>query len=247
MTGILHYHYACNGKHRYWSNETKHNKSVHTEPRVARLFGIRAVCRDPVIANVMRPQHPMSPKHDPHPDNAVGEFYVECDSCISCEAPYHEAPNLMGRPGSSESNYGCFFRRQPSTPEEIEHACDAVMVSCVEAVRYSGTDRSILQRLYDRGAYSSADVERSDSESRVCDFVKRVYHKAAKHGIQWAYTCQDTKDHAIVACCFGPYRHTLGVFRLDKQTNAIDNVRNDTEFRPTFDHFKRPWKGLWRW
>src|SRR5262245_21664454 len=105
----------------------------------------------------------MSPQR-PHPDNAPGDFYVECDCCISCEAPYAEAPDLMGRPGSSPRNRGCYFRRQPTSPEEITRACDAVQISCVEAVHYKGSDRNILAELYQRGAYSSCDASPSVDE-----------------------------------------------------------------------------------
>lgn len=182
-----------------------------------------------------------------HPENAPGDFYVECDSCIACEAPYYEAPELMGRPGSGETNHGCFFRRQPSTPDEIESACNAIMVSCVEAVRYAGEDRKILQRLYELGAYSSVDVEHTALESQVCDFVRRIYRRAAKQGVHWVYTIRETENHAIVACCFGPYRHTLVVLQVDKDTNSIDIIHDDREFRPLHDHFKRPGKSIWKW
>jgi len=41
----------------------------------------------------------------------------------------------------------CYFRRQPETPIELEHAIQAVAVSCCAAVQYDGEDEAILARL----------------------------------------------------------------------------------------------------
>ena len=183
-----------------------------------------------------------------HPDNAAGDFYVECDSCVSCEAPYHEAPDLMGRPGSSANNYGCFFRKQPSSPEEIDRACSAVMVSCVEAVRYAGNHPQILRKLYDHGAYSSCDVAPTDLERRVVQHVKEHYSLANQHGVHWTYIREESTDRVLVACCYGPYQHTLGIFTVDKATRQINIIQDDAEFRPArFDNYKRPKQGRWSW
>lgn len=69
-----------------------------------------------------------------YPLNVAGPFYVENGCCICCEAPLHEAPDLMAM-----DNSHCFFKKQPSTPEELERAISAMHVSCVEALRYPGT------------------------------------------------------------------------------------------------------------
>lgn len=192
----------------------------------------------------MSPQY--SP-HPPHPDNAIGDFYVERDSCVSCEAPHAEAPDLMGLPGSSARDCGCYFRRQPSTPEEVERACDAVMVSCVEAVRYAGNDRNILSKLYQRGAYSSCDVSPSDLEQVVIDHVRNTYRQAAASGVHWTFICDDLPTNSIIACCYGPGRPTLGVFVVDKSTKSVAIVVDDRQYRPHFDHFRHPRWRLSRW
>ena len=189
----------------------------------------------------------MSQSADRHPDNANGDFYVECDSCISCEAPYREAPDLMGRPGSSANNYGCFFRKQPSTADELDRACSAVMVSCVEAVRYTGNDPEVLRTLYDHGAYSSCDVDSTDVERKVTQHVKENYRAARRYGVHWTFVCDESPGRLLVACCYGPYRHTLGVFAFDKTTRQIGLIRDDADYRPRFDNFKRPKKNLWWW
>lgn len=182
----------------------------------------------------------MSRSADRHPDNATGDFYVECDACISCEAPYFEAPDLMGRPASSPNNYGCFFWRQPSTPEETARACEAVAVSCVEAVRYSGKDPKILRTLYDRSAFASCDIEPTHLERQIIQHVKDNYRISQTHGVHWTYVRSDLRERTLVACCYGPYKHTLGLFAYDKATQQITIIHDDAGYRPKIDDFKRP-------
>ena len=74
------------------------------------------------------------------PKNASGPFYVENGMCITCMAPQHEAPDLMG---FDEEAHHCYFMRQPSTPEELGRAVRAVWVSCCGAVQYAGNDPTI--------------------------------------------------------------------------------------------------------
>ena len=90
----------------------------------------------------------------PHPHNAPGPFYSENEGCIACGAPNAEAPDLMKwyeEPTATGLYSHCIFRRQPETPEEVEQAIRAMNVSCVENLRYRGTDPAILKRLDDMG------------------------------------------------------------------------------------------------
>jgi hypothetical protein len=57
-----------------------------------------------------------------------------------------------------ENIYHCYFRRQPSTPRELEQAVQAVCVSCCGAVRYAGTDQGILNRFIEVGYTEGCDV-----------------------------------------------------------------------------------------
>ena len=65
--------------------------------------------------------------------------------CLQCEAPEHEAPDLLAE--LNDDNMNTYFVRQPSTPDEIDRACSAVGVCCVWALRYGGCDRDIIRRL----------------------------------------------------------------------------------------------------
>ena len=91
--------------------------------------------------------------HERTPLNAEGDFYVEKDMCLFCMAPEYEAPELMGY----EAGVGCYFKRQPSTPEETEHAIEAVRCSCIAALRYGGNDPAILTRLIVCGSAAECD------------------------------------------------------------------------------------------
>ena len=89
-----------------------------------------------------------------HPLNAEGEFFVEYDMCLACDAPYSKAPDLM----DYDENIHCYFKRQPETEEEVEQAINAVCVSCIEAVLYLGDDPKILKKLKESNLERYADV-----------------------------------------------------------------------------------------
>jgi hypothetical protein len=78
------------------------------------------------------------------PLNVPGPFYTLGD-CLACEIPECEAPELLAP--LKDGNYITYFVRQPETEQEIENACRAILVCCVEDLRYGGTDKSIILRL----------------------------------------------------------------------------------------------------
>ncbi|MBX3257457.1 MAG: ferredoxin [Chitinophagaceae bacterium] len=90
-----------------------------------------------------------------YPENSKGDFYVEDGVCTSCGAPEAEAPDLIEH---SKFEYGhCYFKKQPETDDEIERAINAIAVSCISGLRYSGTDEKILKRLYEIGEGEQCD------------------------------------------------------------------------------------------
>ncbi|MBC7932490.1 MAG: ferredoxin [Rubrivivax sp.] len=96
------------------------------------------------------------------PPNVEGDFYVEKDTCLACMAPEHEAPELIGY----DEKDGCYFRRQPATPEELTHAVEAVWVSCVAALRYAGSDSNVLSSLHAKNCGEQCDVLKGKARSR---------------------------------------------------------------------------------
>lgn len=91
------------------------------------------------------------------PKNAPGPFYVEDDVCLACEAPHAEAPDLMAH-DDGKGGYHCYFKKQPSTAEEVERAVWACSVSCIGAVRYAGDDPVILEQFRKLSSENACDV-----------------------------------------------------------------------------------------
>lgn len=77
-----------------------------------------------------------------YPENAPGPFYVEADMCILCGAPAAVAPDLV-----AINERHCYFKKQPSTSVELEHAIAAIKSCCCGAYRYAGVDGEVIARL----------------------------------------------------------------------------------------------------
>jgi len=82
-----------------------------------------------------------------------GDFYIRNGECITCGAPQAEAPDIIehGLDGH------CYFKKQPQTETELDQAINAMMVSCISALRYGGTEEKILKRLYEDGMADLCD------------------------------------------------------------------------------------------
>jgi hypothetical protein len=78
-------------------------------------------------------------------ENAPGDFYVEAGSCTRCCLVHGEAPDLLNDP--QQPFQECYFRRQPQTPAEIDQAISAISVSEMSALRYGGSDPTIIEKL----------------------------------------------------------------------------------------------------
>src|SRR5438045_539957 len=90
------------------------------------------------------------------PKNVAGPFYTLggqypdgtwCGECLSCRVPEAEAPDLLAPFDDNNPDSETYFVRQPQTEEEIERACKAAEVCCVDAIRYGGKDPKIIKRL----------------------------------------------------------------------------------------------------
>jgi hypothetical protein len=96
-----------------------------------------------------------------YPENVKGDFYVENQVCITCGAPEAEAPDLIEH---SKLEYGhCYFKKQPTTADELDRAISAMQVSCIAGVRYGGKNKAILKRLFDLGLQSECDYSLTDA------------------------------------------------------------------------------------
>ncbi len=93
-----------------------------------------------------------------NPLNAPGPFYVEANFCLACCLPEGEAPDLLGFEGDLDNpRFGCFFKKQPETPEELDRAFSAMHSNCIDTLRYGGEDAAILRRLQKLGLEDQCD------------------------------------------------------------------------------------------
>lgn len=84
----------------------------------------------------------------PYPKNVPGSFYVVNSECMTCGYPHVLAPDLMAWDADAQGRENhCYFKKQPETPQEIDQAIKAIEGSCCGALRYSGSDPKILQKL----------------------------------------------------------------------------------------------------
>ena len=84
-------------------------------------------------------------KHNRLTKNVRGDFYATGE-CLACDLPESEAPNLISK--LTDENYDTYFVKEPITPKEISEACDAIEICCVNALRYGGKNKDIINRLY---------------------------------------------------------------------------------------------------
>ena len=94
--------------------------------------------------------------------NVEGPFYV-ANYCITCFTPPECAPgnvcehhNFDRRENCPHSS--CYVGKQPENDTELESMIMAMEVSCVEAVRYCGTDSQVLEKLRLRGLAKQCDA-----------------------------------------------------------------------------------------
>src|SRR5215475_6250741 len=93
-------------------------------------------------------------RYKAYAENAPGDFYVQRDECIACDAPRHCAPDLIGwyeDPSGTGQQSHCFFKKQPVTPDEIDRAIKAVSANCCGSYHYSGSDPKIKRKLRSAG------------------------------------------------------------------------------------------------
>ena len=110
----------------------------------------------------------VTPLYEREIDAVPGPFYVIKGQCLTCELPCETAPqNIKYNPQTSDSDdLYCRVVKQPETDEELDTMIEAVEGSCIEAIRYCGTDKVILERLKLAGCSSRCDaIESTNDES----------------------------------------------------------------------------------
>jgi hypothetical protein len=102
-------------------------------------------------------------KRIPHKMNAVGDFYVQDNCCISCDVPRSIAPDLFSyHVTNNESHPGtkshhCSFSKQPKSADEISRTIDVMAHQGVDCIRYKGSDAQIIEEIKNKGQQDFLD------------------------------------------------------------------------------------------
>jgi len=102
----------------------------------------------------------VTPREVPFSVNATGPFYVT-DQCILCALPVETAlANIQWHyeAGCTACPRSCHVIKQPEDEDELAAVIAAMLGSCVQAIRYRGSDPAILRRLVDLGAGQLCDA-----------------------------------------------------------------------------------------
>jgi hypothetical protein len=150
--------------------------------------------RTPTVADLPEPILPavnaqmVSPREQRSPEAVAGPFYVVSDQCIICDLPPETAPSSIRfhfTANCGDCPHYCYVYKQPETREELDRIIEAARRSCVEAIRYCGTDPYVLQRLSVAGY------------ARLCDAYEQSVQKPNSVGRANVRSCH--------ACCSTAY------------------------------------------
>ena len=96
-------------------------------------------------------------RYEMDPSNVIGPFYVTTN-CIICGLPPETAPENISFHHDCKGPNTCRFFKQPENQKELDLVFEAMAGSCVEAVRYRGTNKEILKQIKGRGLSRLADA-----------------------------------------------------------------------------------------
>jgi hypothetical protein len=112
----------------------------------------------------MNQENLVEPLYERDADGVAGAFYVVKGMCITCALPPEIAPanitwdEQFKRSGCVGCPNHCRVEKQPETPEELDRMIEAACGSCVEAIRYCGTDPEIFARFRNLGYEKLCDA-----------------------------------------------------------------------------------------
>jgi hypothetical protein len=87
----------------------------------------------------------------PHPANVPGDYFVEDDCCMTCEVPFHFAPDLFAYYHDTPDGPHCYVKKQPESPAEQDRMFEAIRHAEAGCIMYRGRDRAIQERLVEAG------------------------------------------------------------------------------------------------
>ena len=106
-------------------------------------------------------QDKVVPKRGPTENLDVeGPFYVT-NQCLICALPVETAPHNIKwhyTENCQDCPNSCHIAKQPENDEELNLVLEAMHGSCVEAIRYRGTDPQVLTKLSSLGLHHLCDA-----------------------------------------------------------------------------------------
>ena len=124
----------------------------------------------------------IAPRDQPFCANENDPFYVSV-GCLLCNAPEVTAPILIGsadengNPSHDHNNvFSCYFKKQPANLEEIVLAAEAMVGSCVQCLRYRGTNIEVLKILENEGCAQFCDAVPQSTLYPKVKMKKRWYY-----------------------------------------------------------------------
>jgi len=121
----------------------------------------------------------VTPRYEREADSITGAFYVVLDQCIVCGLPPETAPaNITwdaeyAGAGCDGCPQHCRVSKQPETDEELELMIEATEGSCIQAIRYCGTDEYTLNQFKMRGIPEVCDAIPPTGRITVHEAVSR--------------------------------------------------------------------------
>jgi hypothetical protein len=105
----------------------------------------------------------------PHPANAPGDYFVEDGCCLSCDVPFHYAPDLFAWFTDPRGGVHCYVKKQPETAVEADRMFEVIRQAEAGCIMYRGSDRAAQRRLVEAGEGPicldlPADLQRRSAE-----------------------------------------------------------------------------------
>lgn len=92
-------------------------------------------------------------------DSVPGAFYVVKGLCVHCAITVETAPSSVSWGTSNAAcPHHCRVEHQPRNEAELSNIINAACRSCVEAIRYCGTDPAVIARFRERARAHLCDA-----------------------------------------------------------------------------------------
>lgn len=136
-----------------------------------------------MIADLHEPL--VTPRYEREDDGVPGAFYVMKGQCILCALPPETAPQNFSWDDQFQGSDcdgcpdHCRVSKQPETDGELDLMIEAARCSCVEAIRYCGSDQDTLNRFREKGLERLCDAipESEITPDEVIDSATKPWWK----------------------------------------------------------------------